>query len=163
MSYLLQWRINAFTLVRCKDITPQRIFIVFMRSIVRNECHEMIEEMLEKVIAQTQSFCISRQYFHDINICIMNKNGIPRSILKFSFKTYKSWNHLVTMFLILRHEISLSNKTKSCRKLLNINSAVFQLWKYGTAKVQFVTLILKSNYFCCIMMFENLTQHNKIR
>ena len=82
MSYLLQWRINAFTLVRCKDITPQRIFIVFMRSIVRNECHEMIEEMLEKVIAQTQSFCISRQYFHDINICIMNKKWNTKIYIK---------------------------------------------------------------------------------
>ena len=135
-----------------------------MRSIVRNECHEMIDEMLEKFIAQTQSFCISRQYFHDINSCIMNKKWNTEIYIK-NFIQNKSWNHVITMFLILRHEILLLDETKYCSKQWNIDPAVFQIWKYGTAKVQFVAIILKCNYFCCIgiMMFENLTQHNKIR
>ena len=43
-----------------------------MRSIVRNECHEMIEEMLQKFIGQTQSFSVTEQHYNDINICIIN-------------------------------------------------------------------------------------------
>ena len=78
---------------------------------------------------------------------------------------HTSWNHVVTIFLKIRHEILILDKMKSCSKRLKINSAVFQFWKYGTAKVHFVAIILKCNYFCCIgiMMFEHLTQHNKIR